>query len=723
MSTYLLSRRAVMEGGSTALILGMVAQDAHAAKVPEVDGTLRMGAHTDDIDVHLNAWIRIASDGTITLRVGAAEMGQGVFTALPMILAEELDADWDAVRVEAAPVDAAFRRDGLEFPGTVQATGGSSSVRGYWTFLRNAGAAARAMLVRAAAQAWGVRPEDCTTERSVVRSGDRSATYGSLVRVAATMPVPNRPALKEASAFRLIGTSPPRVDLPAKVDGSSPFGIDVSRPGMLVATVRWCPHYGGRIATVDDAAARAMPGVVDIFPFSSELDYGEAVVVVATSFYRARLAAETVNVTWDKGPGAGLDDTTIDGILKDALDNGNAKVVHKVGSFAPENAGLVAEYAVPYLEHAPIEPLNATVHITPERCDVWAGVQNQQGTHKLVMQMTGLPAERVFVHSLMLGGGFGRRSESDAVEVAVAAALRTSKPVKVIYTREQVFARGGYRPVVRARMQANWSDGRLLGWSTHLASQNPLSRSFPAFLVRSKLGRIVVYDGFHRMPYSVPNQLVRHSHVELPILVGWWRSVHGSHNGFFRECFLDEVAHSMGQDPIALRQDLLTEAPRAQAVFAKLLENAGPVPEGQHRGVAIFESFEAICAQAVDVSVDGGKVTLHRLTAVIDAGLVVHPDSVKAQVMGAATMGLSAALGERLSFADGAVVQSNFHEYPLISLGQTPLMDVSVMPSAEPPGGVGEPGLPPAPAALCNAIFAATGRRIRTLPIGNQLSG
>ncbi len=497
MSVVNVSRRGALQalGGGLFVAFGL---PGCGARLAPYDPTIDLGPDAGGPPVDLNAWIRIAPDGVVTLRMGAAEMGQGVFTSLPMLLAEELDCDWAQVSAESAPAHKDYRRTSPTFPVDIQLTGGSESVRGYWPVLREAGAAARAMLVAAAAREWGVDARDCTTDRGVVRCGDRSATYGQLAARAAEERPPRHPTLKSPDDFRLVGTSPARRDLPPKVDGTATFGVDVKLDGMLVGTVLPNPQYGGRFASMDDPAARAMPGVVDILAFDQE------VVVLADSFWQARQAAAAVRVTWDKGDGAGLDDAGVRAALAAALDGRKAILVQAEGEAPGTGKVVEARYESPYLDHAQLEPLSCTAHVTDDRCDVWVGTRAQAMSRTTAAKVSGVPKDRCFVHTTFLGGGFGRRGEQDFVRLAVAASKAVGLPVKLIWTREASFARGTHRPATMADLRAELSQTGIAAFSARIAGQNILDRFLPGMHAHSVFGSMPLHEGLSESPYHFP---------------------------------------------------------------------------------------------------------------------------------------------------------------------------------------------------------------------------
>jgi isoquinoline 1-oxidoreductase beta subunit len=708
-----LSRRHFVQGAG-ALVIGFHLPGC--ATLPlTADDTLNLGkALPQGSDVDVTAWIRIAPNNVITLQVGASEMGQGVFTSLPMILAEELDANWEDVRAESAPAHPTYRRRNATLPGKTQMTAGSESIRGYYTLLRQAGAAARQMLMEAAAIQWEVEVTTCTAHKSVVRHGEQTLTYGALAEFAASLPLPSKPQLKDPKDFTLLGRSPPRLDIPPKVDGSALFGIDIEKEGMLVATGRNCPHFGGRLVSFDSDVAKTLPGVVKI------LHIEDAVFVVADSYWRALKALRTIEFIWEEGEDRELNSKEIGLRYTQAMNEESGKRLVKKGS--PRASMISALYEVPYLEHAPLEPLNCTAHVQADRCDLWVGTQNPQGAQSSASKITGLAKSQVFVHTTFLGGGFGRRSETDFSDWAVKVAQHFDVPVKLLWSREECFARGFYRPAMHCRLGAAMDKhGRITDWKVKLVGQNILDRFAPEPITSTKFGTFPMHEGLSDHPYEFEREALHLVKLKNPIPTGWWRSVHGTHNAFFRECFLDEVAVAAGRDPYAMRLELLEGEPRQAAVLKRAWKEAPRLPEGQARGVALFESFGSICAQVVDVSVKDAALTIHRVTAAVDCGQRIHSDTIRAQVMGSIGMGISSALGEEITFTKGAVDQQNFHQFPLMKMAQMPTVSVHIIDSNEAPGGMGEPGLPPVIPALCNAIFFATGKRIRRLPLGDQL--
>ncbi|MED5370680.1 MAG: molybdopterin cofactor-binding domain-containing protein [Myxococcota bacterium] len=705
-----LSRRAAV-AGLGGLVLGL-ALPGCAASTPPVDHSLGMGPTPTGPDTDLNAWIRIAPNGVVTFQVGAAEMGQGAMTALPMILAEELDVPWEQVRAESAPAHEAYGRK--MGPVSVQLTGGSATMVGYTPMLQQIGATARGMLIAAAARQWEVDPAECRAEQGAVLHGDKKATYGELAELAALEDAVDATP-KDRAEYRLVGKSPPRLDLPAKVDGSAQFATDFQHPDMLVAVPRICPHYGGRVSSLADDKALAMPGVQGVFVLEERI-----VVAVATSFWQARQAVYAVEIEWDAGEGEGLDDAEISRRMHEGL--GQGRTLFSTGKpKLPEGSQVIeATYEVPYLAHAVMEPLSATAWVQPERVDLWVGTQAQSRDHKMLVKQTGLSPEQCFVHTLFLGGGLGRRSASDWTQWAVQVAQNFEVPVKLQFDREATFAASRMRPAMVCRQRAVLGDDGLpTHWLVELSGPHHADQILPKILVKGRPAREIVVGGMaDHLPYACENREVVYNWVDLPITTHWWRSVHGSTNGFFREAFVDELAAAAGIDPIEYRRRLLADQPRHLKVFEAALEAAGQQPPGTHRGVACFESFGSLAAEVLDIRVeDSGRIQPVHAGAAIDCGTAVHVDTVKAQVMGGLLMGLSAALYEKVSFQDGRGHARNYPDYPLLRMDQAPTVNVTVIESGEEMGGVGEPGLPPIAGALANALYNARGERVRKLPI------
>jgi isoquinoline 1-oxidoreductase beta subunit len=667
-------------------------------------------------DFRPNAFLRVAGDGSVTVVCGQAEMGQGVLTALPMLVAEELDADWTRVRVEQAPADAAFANPLFGFQGT----GGSTSVMGFWDPLRKAGAAAREMLVAAAAASWGVAAGDCRTENGrVMGPGGRTAGYGELVDRAAALPVPAEPRLKDPKDFRLLGTPARRLDSPPKVDGSGVFGLDVRLPGLLTALVARPPVPGAKLIRVDDAAARAVPGVRDV------VQIPQGVAVLAEGFHAAEKGRDALVVEWNKGAFASVTSAGISERLRAAAGREGA-VARKDGDPDVAAAKTVeATYEVPYLAHACMEPMNGTAWVRDGGCEIWAGTQGQGPHQGMVAGLLGIPPEKVKINTTYLGGGFGRRFAADFIVEAVLLSKATGKPVKVVFTREDDTRAMFWRPVSVTKFSAGFDEvGKPVSFRAKVASPSVFIGSGWVTELENGIDHPAV-EGIADFFYGVPNVQVEYVREEPGYQVWFWRSVGHSQNCFFMESFVDEMAAAAGKDPFEFRRALLADKPRHRQVLELAAEKAGwgkPLPAGVHRGIAMTHCFGSYVAEVAEVSVgDDGAVKVHRVVAAVDCGMIVNPQIIARQIEGGIVYGLSAALAGKITLENGEPRELTFDEYPMLRMSQMPKVEVHIVPSAEKCGGIGEPGLPPAAPAVTNAIFAATGKRIRALPIDPAL--
>jgi isoquinoline 1-oxidoreductase subunit beta len=661
-----------------------------------------------------NAWIRIGSDDSVTLRVASSEMGQGVYTAIPMLLAEELECDWSRVHIENAPA-------AKEYVNPIfgqQLTGGSTSVRAFYVPLRQAGATARELLVSAAAQKWGVAEPSCRVQRGIVMhsASGRRASFGSLAARAARLPVPNAVMLKEPDEFRLLGKTMPRLDTPAKVNGSAVFGLDVKVPGMLVAVVARSPVFGGRIRAVDTARARAVEGVRNVLLIDS------GVAVVAEDFWSARKGREALAIDWEAGPATAASSGDIRAKLEQALEKEGA-VARRDGDVARElkkaATRVEAVYEVPYLAHACMEPMNCTASVTKHGCDVWVPTQAQGGAQATAAKISGLALETVRVHTTFLGGGFGRRGEQDFVAEAVQLSKGMGAPVKVVWTREDDIRHDFYRPATLNRFVAALdANGNPVAWRHEIAGPSIFARVFPG-AVKDGIDRTSV-EGAANLPYAIPNILVTYMMENGPIPVGFWRSVGSSQNAFVTECFIDELAVATRKDPFEFRRVLLANQPRLKGVLELAASKAGwgaPPARGRFRGIAVAEAFGSYVAEVAEISIVDNRVRVHRVVCAVDCGVTINPGTVTAQMESGIVYGLTAALKGEITIRNGRVEQGNFNDYPLLRMNEMPAIDVHIVKSDLPPGGVGEPGTPPIGPAVANAVFAATGRPVRKLPI------
>jgi len=655
-----------------------------------------------------NAFLRVDTDGTVTIWLAKADMGQGVRTSLPMIVAEELDADWSRVRVEQA--DAHPDRYGRMM------TVGSSSVRGgAWMPLRNAGAAAREMLVAAAAARWGVGAATCRTENGRVHhdASRRSLGYGELADEAAAQPVPARPRLKDPASFRLIGTRVPLIDTKEKVTGRAVFGMDVRPAGLLYATVVHPPVFGGSVKSFDATRARAVPGVLDVVQVS------QGVAVVAANTWAAFRGAQALDITWDDGGFALSSPDIFRQFAQLAANPGAAARSDGDAATALSRAArrVEAVYEAPYLAHATMEPMNCTADVRADRCEIWVPTQNPQGTQTTAAQLSGLPVSAVTVHVTYLGCGWGRRSRADFVTDAVETSMKVRAPVQLVWTREEDMQHDFYRPAAHVRLEGGVdANGRLSALRTRIVAQ-PISGGGRGGIDGPAVASIA------DSPYAIPNFFVDYVRPDLPVPVGYWRSVGPSQNTFILESFIDELAHAASRDPVEFRRELLGGQPRLRHVLELAAEKAGwgtPLPAGRARGVALVEDKGGLVAEIAEVSLEQGAVRVHRVTCAVDCGQIIHPAIVEAQVVGSVVCGLTAALYGEITIERGRTKQSNFHDYPMLRMSEMPQVDVHIVRNHEEPGGVGEPAVPPLAPAVANALFTLTGRRIRRLPIRPQ---
>lgn len=667
------------------------------------------------IGVKVNNWIIIQPDNTVIVRIARSEMGQGSFTALPMLVCEELECDWSKVKGEYASAT-----ENLDNAFGSMSTGGSRAIRESQEMLRKAGASAREMLLAAAAQKWGVPRSELKAENSVITHipTGRTMSYGDIAEAASKLPPPIEVRLKDPSEWKLVGKAQARFDIADKVMGKPVYGIDVRIPGMLHATIAQCPVFGGKLKSYDEAKIKTMPGVRRVVPM------GDAVAVVGDSYWQVRQALAALPITWDEGANAKLDDAAIHEMLRGGLAAAEAAVAANEGDIKAALAKAVkvveAEYYAPFLAHATMEPMNCTAHVLPDKVEVWVPSQNAQATLAAAAKAADIDPKKVEVHITMLGGGFGRRGFQDYVRQAVTIAKTVDKPVKLLWSREEDMRHDFYRPVSMAKFTAGLdASGMPIAWQTRVTGQSILAAVRPNE-VKNGLDRNFL-EGLAETPYEFPDRFVDYAMRNTPVPVGFWRSVNNSQNAFYKESFLDEVAVAGAQDPYELRRKLLQNRPKQLAVLDAAAKQAGwglPLSPGLFRGIAYHDSYGSLVCEVAEVSVsDKNEIKVHRIVCAVDPGYVVNPDTVVTQIEGAIVYGLTAALYDKITIKNGRAEQSNFDDYPMLRLRSMPKIEVVQVPSGGFWGGVGEVGLPPVAPAICNAIFAATGKRIRSLPL------
>ncbi|MEZ0606485.1 molybdopterin cofactor-binding domain-containing protein [Paraburkholderia sp. IW21] len=714
----------------------------------------------EDTQVALNGWVKIAADNSVTIMMCKAEMGQGIHTGLAMLLTEELDADWSQVRVEHSPVDKIYNSvqniiDDLPFrpdddstvkratvwmtrklvreAGTMM-TGGSSSINDLWTPMREAGASARAMLIGAAAAQWKVLPRECRAEGGyVLHASGHKASFGELSAMAAQQPLPRKVALKDPADFKLIGKPIRRIEASSKINGTARFGIDALPDGLLYASVVMCPTLGGTVAHFDASPATKMPGFIKAFALAPYAGGSGGVAVIADNPFRAMNAVSAVDVAWRDGAAATLSSAQMQRRLAQALDDSDGHAYYHRGDVDAALSGaartLTAEYYAPYLAHGAVEPVNCTVQVADGTATVWVSTQMPALARQHVANVLDIDADKVYVQVQLLGGGFGRRLELDFISQAAAIAREGGGlPVQTIWSRAEDFTHDFYRPACVSRLKAGFDkNGKLVAWHATSASQAIVPESLARYygVPRIPIDKTTCEGAFDQ-PYEWPTARVAHKIVELPVPVGFWRSVGHSHQAFFTESFTDELAASAGQDPIAFRAALLAQHPRHLAVLkraAQLSDWGRPLTRAadgakRARGVALHEAFGSVVVQVAEVSLGPSKqIRVHRVVCVIDCGLPVNPNLIRQQMESAIVFGLSTALQDEITLVDGQVQQKNFLDFPIVRMNDCPVIETDIMPSRMHPQGVGEPGVPPIAPAVANAVFALTGQRLRALPL------
>jgi isoquinoline 1-oxidoreductase beta subunit len=708
------TRRTLLKGGLAGGLLLAFHLPVRAANEPEQAPDDTTGKFAP------NAFIRIGKDGKTTLVMPQVEMGQGVYTAVAMILAEELDADYAQIVLEHAPPNDKLYANPIF---GIQVTGNSNSIRSFWKPLRNAGASARAMLVQAAAQQWKVDPASCTAANGQVihTASGRKLAYAALVDSAAKITPPQNPPLKNPKDFKIIGKPLKRFDTPNKTDGKVIYGIDAMLPGMKFATIAQSPVLGGKVKHVDDTAARKIPG------FHKVIVLDNMVAVVGDHMWAAKSGLDALVITWNEGPNGKISQDDIWKNLRAASQKAGvvAKTRGDVQKSLDQGEKFEAAYEMPFLAHATMEPMNCTVHLTPDLCEIWLGSQVLARVQETAAKLLGYPLEKVKAYNHLLGGGFGRRLETDMALSAVRVAQHMDGvPVKVVWTREEDIQHDVYRPVYRDTISASLSNGKIAGMKYRISGSAVIARWLPPAFQKGI--DIDAVDSAVDTPYDIPNFQVEYVRVEPPaVTTGFWRGVGPNNNVFAIECFMDEMARKAGKDPIAFRRDMLDTSPRHRAVLDLVAKKSGwgdPLPPRTGRGVSLQPSFASFIASVVEAEVDKqGEVYLRRVTTAVDTGIAVNPDTIVAQLQGGLIFGLTAALYGEVTVKNGRIQQSNFHDYRMLRIDQTPAIEVHLIKSGEAPGGIGETGATSGPPALRNAIYAATGIALRRLPIDRDV--